>query len=512
MLTRPRLLALLVGIAVLVPRLLFLDAFIIQDEWLWLTRAHAYAHAVTEGQWETLHQSPPFSLHPGAPLLALTSPLVSLYAQMQALTEPFEAWPSDEQRGAAMFVRVGLGVVTSALLVALFSVLLHTRLFASRPLWAAASVIALGWEPWVLGMSRAVHLDALLSLFLLLAVVLAAVAREHTGWRFAALSGSAWALAFMTKSPAVFFLPIVLLPFFLRPPRFWKTLPRDLGAWALAAIATAIAIWPPMWFHPLLRLREILSQMYSHVEVPEIYVWPGSHLPLFLTLLSAVTFVGLVLYVLLRAWSAVRRENQWKFLVTDLALAGGALFGVLLLIAGGDHARKDLPTITFFSLPGAVGWLTILERFRALPWVSVTALLALQAALTFPWFPHLPSFHNLLLDTEGKRLLVDIGNGTRLVAEHFNTRPPVVFATNLPGLIQPYLSEDRRGNVRRLPKSGNLAELGADVQYLVVPESFPARVLFDRGAAELLRQLEHQQPEITLRVRDVPLFSIVRLR
>lgn len=506
-------LLLLVGVAVLLPRLIALDTFAVQDEWLWLNRGSLYARYVTERNWEILHQYPPFSLHPGATLLALTSPLVSLYGNVQGLDGSFESWPSTEQRGAAVLVRLGMGVTTSALLLGLLVALLHTQFFSARPLWAAASVVFLGWEPWVLAGSRIVHLDALLSLFLLFATALSAVAREQPQWKLSALAGSAWALAFMTKSPAVFFLPIVLFPFLLRPFRDWKQTLRDLGAWVLSAAITSVVVWPPMWFHPILRLHDIWKDMFSHVEVPEIYVWSDPHAPLFLALLSTIALAGVVLYILARAWTLLRRQWNLSLLSTDLFLLGGLLFGILLFIAGGDHVRKNLPALAFLSFPGALGWLWLADRVRSIPWVAIGGLLALQAAVVFPWFPHVPSYHNPLLHSgEGKRLLVDIGNGTRLVADYFNTHPPAVFATNLPGLIQPYLTEDRRGSVRRLPKSGNLEELPNEVEYLVIPESFPARVLFDRGAAETLRQLNTRQPETVLRVRDVPLFSIVRAR
>jgi hypothetical protein len=317
----------------------------------------------------------------------------------------------------------------------------------------------------------------------------------------------------MTKSPAFFFLPIVLLPFLLRPPRDWKNTLRDFVLWVVSAAIVGIAVWPPMWFHPIRRLHDIWNNIFSHVEVPEVYVWPGFHAPLFLSLLSTITLGGIVVYFLLQLWSLVRRRWNFSFLITDLFFSGGLLFGILLLIAGGDHARKNLPALAFLSIPGAIGWLWLARRLRVLPWAAIGGLLVLQAATAFPWFPHFPSYHNpLLRSEEGKRLLVDIGNGTRLVADYVNSHAPTVFATNLPGLIQPYLTEDRRENIRRLPKSGNLKELPEDVAYLVIPESFPARVLFDKGAAEMLRQLKGRQSVTVLKVRDVPLFSITPTR
>lgn len=511
---RGRALITVVLAALILPRLPSLDAFAIQDEVLWLTRSHLYVHHITEKNWDILHQYPPYSLHPGATLLPVVGLTVSSYAAAHGIDGLFESWTKDQQRGAAATARGVVGLVGSALLAALFVLLKRTVFFSARPLWSATAVIFLGLEPWVWGISRTIHLDAFLSFFLLLAIVASVLAWERSTWKRAALAGIFWGLAFATKSPAVNLLPVVLLPLVLRPRAAWRTTLRQLGTWGIAAAATIFAVWPPMWFHPILRLQDILRDMFSHVAVPEVYAWPQPHLPLFLTLLSIMAGLGCVLYTTFRVRALVARRWDRGLLVTDLLLLGGVLFAVLLVAVGGDHARKNLPLLALFAVPGAMGWLLFGERLRVFPEATAAGLIALQLALALPWFPHLPSFHNpLLRSPEGKRLLVDIGNGSRLVAEYFNAQPtPVVFATNLPGLVQPYLTEDRRDTVRRLPKSGNLTELPSETEFLVIPESFPARVNFDRGAAAIISALAGRTPLATLSIRDVPLFSIFRAR
>lgn len=504
----------LVMVGTVFPRIVALDAFAIQDETLWVNRGSLYLQAVAARDWDLLHTYPPFSLHPGATLLGIIGPITSAYASVQGLAGPVETWSLDDQRGVAAHVRGGLGAVTAVLLVALYVLVLQTSFFRSRPVWAAAIVLFAGLEPWVLGMSRAVHLDALLSLFLLLATVVSVLAFERPRWWLAAAAGALWGLAFMTKSPAVIFLPIVLLPLILRPLRHWRQTMGLLVSWAVAALATIVIVWPPMWFNPILRLIDILADMFSHVEAPEVYLWPSPHPPLFLTLLSITALPGIILYLADRIWTLLRTRSLTSHLLPDLWILGGLLFALLLVAAGGDHARKNLPALAFLALPGALGWLAAARRGRVPASVAAVLLLVVQGALLWLWFPHLSSFHNPLLNTpEGKRLLVDIGNGTRLVADYFNAKPtPTVFATNLPGLIQPYLNEDRRDTVRRLPRSGRLENLDDDIEYLVIPESFPARVNFDASAKALIADTRDLKPETVLRVRDVPLFSIVRVK
>jgi hypothetical protein len=505
-------LACVLAAGLLSPRLVALDALAIQDEWLWLNRAHLYVRAVGAADWTLLHTYPPFSLHPGATLLATAGPVVATYGAAQGLSQSFEAWPSSDQRRAAVATRAALGALHAVLLAALYALLRRTPLFADRPFWAATAVIALGLEPWVLGISRTIHLDTLLTLFLLLAMTASVVARYRKDWRWPAAAGLLWGLAFMTKSPAVNFLPFVLAPLIIRAGMPWSRVSRRLAAWAGGA-AAALLVWPPMWFHPLLRLKDILAAMWSHVEQPEVYLWPQPHLPLFMTLLSVPVLLGGILYLLTRAATTLHGPRDDRHLMTDLYMSSGLLFGILLVLAGGDHARKNVPALALLVIPATAGWMLLAERVRFPVHAGATALLAAHLATVAPWFPHVTTYHNALLRSpEGKRLLVDIGNGTRLVAEYFNAREPAVFATNLPGLILPYLPDGRRSAVRRLPKSGDLRELGADVRYLVIPESFPARVPFDPAAQTILASLAGRPREATIAIRDVPLFSIVRVR
>lgn len=496
----------------LAPRLVRLDEFFVQDESLWLTRSLLYVQGIARQDWDFLASVPPFHFHPGATLMTLVGPALSMYAETNALEETaFSDWSPEDQRAAAALGRAVVGSAVSVLLAVLFLLLKPLPPFRSHPWWAAASVIVLGFEPWLLGISRTVHLDALLALFLLLSLAAAVRAREETNLRWALFSGSMFGLAFMTKSPAAALLVVAIAPLLLRPLRAWRTTLRLLSGWSVTAALTAVAVWPPMWFHPVLRLRDILGLSTTRVAAPETYLWPEPHLPLFIVLLSTLTVAGVILYVVFRA-SALARRQDFSLLFSDLALAGGLLFGGILLAVGGDHVRKNLPALAFLALPGALGWLMLADRFRVFPIVAAGGLVAVSAGITLSWFPHLPTYHNVLLrSAEGKRLLVDVGSGSRLIADFLNAREPTVFATTLPGLVEPYLAPDRRGNVRRLPKSGLLSELPPDVTLIVVPESFPARVPFDPGARVLLPQLTNKSPEAVLSVRDVPLFSIYRV-
>jgi hypothetical protein len=140
-------------------------------------------------------------------------------------------------------------------------------------------------------------------------------------------------------------------------------------------------------------------------------------------------------------------------------------------------------------------------------------LVILQLAFIGPYFPHLLTAHNILFATPAaKRLLVDVGNGSRLVADYINEQETTaVFATTMDSLIQPYLDPSRRSQLRAFPTSGKLEDVDPVVTHLIVPASFPARINFDPVARQLLEELQEYQSSKTLAIRRVPLFFVYEL-
>lgn len=501
-------------LALFLPRLVMLDTFFVQDEYLWLNRSLLYVDAFAEGEWAAMIRYPPFGAHPGTTFMTAAGPVLVEYRASRGLPQSFEEWSPDDQRRAAAWGRATTGVLTGFLLLAVFFTLRRLRMFSSSPGWAAVTTLLLAWEPWVLGISRVAHLDSILALFLVLAIATSVLAREQRTAKHAVLAGAWWGLAFLTKVPALLALPFVLIPFFLRPPTQWRQIARDLLFWSAGALTAIVVTWPPMWVDPVKTIVYVLRRAFFHVENPEPYFWPGMHPPFFFFTLSAVAAVGCAVYIVLRAWQMRNRPRDDTFLVFDLFLLAGLFFGGYLVYAQGDHARKNVPALALLAAAGAGGWFLLTRHLPAARRFLAPALLALHAALVLAWFPHLPSFHTpLFSSSDGKRLLVDNGNGIRLVADYFNAHEDsAVIGTNLPTLLIPYLRPELRSRVTRLPESGQLSEVDDRVTYIVVPESVPARVLFDPAAKKLTADLVGKTPEAVLRVRDVPLYAIYRLR
>lgn len=503
-----RILLAIIVAGIFLPRFFWLDTFFIQDEHLWINRAHLYTTALSQFDLEAASA---FELqnHPAITLLTTVGPTMQLYSWWHHLPGMYESWSVNERREAAAWARWAMGLHASLALLAGYALLRKTVFFHNRAAAAGAVIVLIGLEPWVWGITRTVIVDTLMAIFLILSLIIGVIARERKGWRWVFWAGSLWGLAFISKSPALILAPIAFLLPTVLPLKHWREMLRRQLAWLVGAYVAMSIFWPPFFIHPLLRLRGVLARVEYHTALTEAYLWPGTHVPLFLYVLSGFATIGCIIYVFLR----IRDWRRWrsKLLLFDVLLISGLFFAAVLLYEHGDHVRKNVPVLALLAGTGAMGWVLLLQRFRLASSPLLAGLVLVQLALIYPWFPHLPSYHNSLYpDNGGKRLLVDVGNGSRLIADYINWHPEVIYAaTNLPGLVAPYVRDDRRGNIRRLPETW--ADRTPDTTHLIVPESFSARVRFDPAAASLLRDLRGKTPETVLSVRDVPLFSVYRV-
>lgn len=498
--------------AIVLPRVVWLDSFFIQDEHLWINRSQLYAQELLSldlkgaGQFE-------LSNHPAITTMTVVGPVVLIYQAVHDTAGAYLDWPLEERRAAAVWARLANGLLASVLLGFIFWGLRSLAFFKNDHWGAAVVTLMLSLEPWVLGVTRTMIVDTIMALLLALSIIYAVLSREKTSpsWRrrWVVASGVAFGLAFISKSPALIVLPVPLLLAVAYLPSQWRQTIKHFGWWWLGVFGAIAVAWPSFIIDPIIRLKGVLLNAERHTIAPEAYFWPGIHPPFFLFVLSTVAAVGCVSYVAFRWWrTPVERRS---LLVFDAFFVAGLLFAGVLLSLQGDHARKNVPVLALLSLAGAGGWLLLLRFLRVYSRGTAAALIILQVVLALPWWPHFLTYHNPLLQMEGgKQMLVDVGNGSRLLAEYINQQPlPFTIATSMPGLVQYYLDEDRREVQRRLP--GSLRQLGDDTTHIAVPASFPARVMFDPAAKTLLEELSAYTPETVIQFKDVPLFLIYQV-
>jgi hypothetical protein len=492
---------------IFLPRLLVPDTFFIQDEQPWIDRSQLYTNSLWSGDFAGAVRYP-LSNHPAIPLMTTIGPVMNFYRSLHGLEGTYGSWGLDDKREAAIWARYVWGIVCSLALYLLFLTVQHLTIFRERPWAAATAVVLLGLEPWIWGISRTVSVDVLMAIAVVGMIAAAGVAYESQSKRWVFWSGAWFGLAFVAKSPALIMAPLAFLLAGWVMPWNWQEIVRRMGLWLLGAYVAVVVIWPPFLWHPIERLLDVLARAELHSTVQEIYLWPGIHPPLFIFTLSAWATVGCVLYVI---WRVKELKKQGRSLIApDLFLIAGIWHGVVLLLLHGDHARKNLPVLAMLGFAGAIGWLLMLIDRKMKPWLLVACLILLQGIFVWPYFPHVISSYNILFPSQaGKRLLVDVGNGSRVLADYINSQDPKeIWSVPMDSLITPYLDGDVRSHLRGLPSAGDLDNLPAEVTKVVVSASVPARVGFDSEAAVLWEQVSRMTPEKVLSVRDVPMFFI----
>src|SRR5262245_145611 len=226
----------------------------------WLQRSDTFLRALRSGDWAATA----ISTHPGVTTMWLGSAGLLLqdsllgsgivrdgsFASFLALTR----LPLVLAHTAAIIVGYGL----------LRRMLNPAAAFLAALLWAA--------DPFVIGYSRMLHVDALAGTFATLSLLAACLYWHHQPRaRWLVLSGVAAGLAILSKSPALALLPIVgliALTVAYRPPTadqrpaiydasdsssfvVRRSSLVGLLAWGLVAAATIFALWPALWVGPL---------------------------------------------------------------------------------------------------------------------------------------------------------------------------------------------------------------------------------------------------------------------
>jgi len=150
--------------------------------------------------------------------------------------------------------------------------------------YALVVALFLVFDPYYLGLSRVLHIDALTSGLMLIAVVSVLIRTRRGGRFYLILSGLAVGLAGLNKSYAVLAVPvgcILLAGAYVFGPlarddqgkrigasrRFPRFL-GDIAIWSAAAVVVFVALWPAMWVAPLGTLQEIISLSFEYATQP----------------------------------------------------------------------------------------------------------------------------------------------------------------------------------------------------------------------------------------------------
>ena len=433
---------------------LFLTAFVprvvypVSRPLQWYERSYRFVEAVVQGRWaDTV-----VSEHPGVTPMWLIGASQHGYEALRRFSgdATYSLRASDRAFDTEVFVSVFALAFVIALAVVLAWHLLKL-LFGEAAAWAGASFIAL--DPFHIALSKVVHIDALLSILMILSALLLLVhlrrisgsdgnARLWPRYRTLIASGALAGLAFLTKSPSYFLVPylgLCLIATRWRAPLLnGYVLPALL--WLGAAATVYIVCWPAMWVQPVRTLAMVAGGVVLHAgrahPQPLYYLGNlvtddpglGYYLMSILVKTTALTFplfvIGLV---------GLLRKRRRRGRRSGLLLAGYVAFFVLQMGLGAKKApRYVLPAFPAIDVLAGIGLVTLSrcgfsKRVKYPAVVFVAVALLVQALLVLPYHPYYVTHANLLVGGPGRaqRLLLATpqGEGLDKAADWLNTLP-----------------------------------------------------------------------------------------
>ena len=515
----------------LLTRATALGSFSWPDELTWLERSAAFVTALERGDLAGTYLSD----HPGVvPMwgfggaLALRARLTGDRTALEGLAAQNYEGDVPAQLATAAWFTV---VVTSLATVAAYGLLIPLLGRAGAAL--AGLLIAL--DPFFLSHSRIVHVDALLASFMLLAVLsLLVYLHRPERRRYLFLSGLMGGLALLTKTPALFLVPLTALALGVqwllhqlgRSP--WGRLGQVAGAlalWLATAWGTFLLLWPAAWLRPLYLTYRLFRAsrwgvIVSHgsnfflgraVDDPGALFY-GVVLPFRLSpLVLLLLLLSLILLVV--AW---KRKEEVRLPLVSLAFV--LFFTIMVSLAAKKGDRYLLPVFPVADVLAAWGLLVLLDRLtsrvrnRARAWRIgyglAVGLVLLVALLWLPLAPYYGAYFNPLLGggpVAVRAFAFGQGEGLDLAARYLNAREnskELLVVTFYPQQFRYYFD----GEVTSL-RRGEWDKTWLFADYAVFYVSQVQRQL---PTAALVDFFSTQEPEYVARLGGVDFASVYR--
>lgn len=460
--------ALLLLVAAVLLRLPSLNSFLTPDEQrIWTTLTAQFLAALLEHDWAATATSgyPGVTTTWASSLGLALQWLLARPAGVTTLAGMADALLADPARlDMLVWMRLGVALASAAGIVLVFG--LARRLFDGATALLAAGVLL--FDPFLLAHTRLLNTDPLLALALTVSWLALVIGAGSSSRRYLALSGAAFGLALLTKTPALLVAPLVLLWIFWQRGHRERTVAGwlrggciDLAWFTLPALVTAVVAWPALWVAPLTTLRR-------SVEFAAALAQTGHELGNF-WLGQAVEGPGVLFYPAVALWRSTPATLIGAALATLALLSAGAnrlrsatrpaepaghgaatalllfivWFAAAMSLSPKKFDRYLLPVFPMIDLLAAWGWVTAVRwaararrrgssARRAPPvgrgWVVAVAavVVGVQATCALSHLPtYLPAYNPLLggIRTAQRVMLVGWGEGLEQAAAYLNRQP-----------------------------------------------------------------------------------------
>lgn len=428
-------------IVFLAPRLVELDSFATLDEPYWLSMGANFYYALGQREF----QNTVYEYQPAVTTMwIVTLAMIHYFPQYRGLGQgylEFESGVLDPfllDHGKDPLVLLQEARFIQVVLIAMLFLLLYYLLQRILPrALALFAVVFASFDPYLLGQSRLLNHEGMVSLFVLLCVLAFYVFLVHDQrTRFLVLSGVMFGFAQLTKSSSIAVLfPIgilLLIQIIAHRERGWfksiVTQAKYFGIWIVAAVGIYFIFWPGMWVAPKDMLYVVYGNAFSYafqgarltvteelqpaqfsLDASPVGLWDIVKVIFWRT--TPLTWLGVLIAFFLQFVShkdaLIRSSRYLLLLLFSTVIAFILLFG---LAQGRNSPHYLLSSYLALNLFAATGWYFFIQ------WISirlktpnqirlqVTALfllvgLQLWSALAF--YPYYFTYRNPILYAAG---------------------------------------------------------------------------------------------------------------
>lgn len=435
----------LLFIVAALPRLTHLGQFLTADEKNWMGRSHAFVQAFVHGNFNDMLQT----THPGVTTLWVSGLSVLAKSTLRHQLLSFDH--------LIIFIRTAqfpIALLNALAIPAVYYLL--RRLMPQRRAVVILATLLIALDPFFIGYSRVVHVDALLTSFMFLAA-LAMMLYAQTGFsrRWLIISAVLTTLTLLTKIPALFLLPFFVLIVLVYAPvgQRWQTLKsrwRDMWLGAIIIIVLSVMLWPALLFvaDPQGNILTIERDVGQATSTPhnmiEAYTLNAWHYPA--ALLVRTTPVTLVFASLFIIWlMATRNKNKVSWLLVSYVF----FFVVMMTLGAKKGDRYILPVWPALDTLAALGIAQVAlvigdrlfkGRHYLMQVIAGAAAVMYVAFVVFQYHPYAIAYHNPLFPPNLSQEL-GWGEGLEQVAEWFNhNHPTAIVASWYPEELGAYTS------------------------------------------------------------------------
>jgi len=427
------------GLILVIAPLFFIGIakFVSTDESTWLREGGNFYYALGQRDFEKTYSS--IYIHPGITTEEIvTSVFLAVFPEYRGVGTYFYGDAEQEKFLLEHGIRP-LDILAYARAVQLVIILISLtilfyllkRLVGEK--LALICTLLIAYDPLYLGNARLLNHEAMMSIFMFLSILFWVVYLFQDGKAISLiLSGAFAAIAILSKSSAIFLLPLALVILGIRlivdfcagKSRHGKlvgTAALKFLCWAVTLNIVHMALWPARWVEPLGTLKSLLFDTlgWSALEPLTLGSRAGSYfswmnakeMSLELNMLvwktTPVIWIGVTLALVLLL-SRIRNWKNDKFLYLIFLLCGAIIAGFLLVYGSGilsqAHVRSHYLLSVFLCLDviAAMGWFlgiswldaSLAHRKTSLRYVFFVIVVLFQGLSSLGFYPYYYAYYN----------------------------------------------------------------------------------------------------------------------